>query len=71
LDNISQGFSTHRKQRILSVLETGILKDEIHKYINNYPQKIRVLGYKNEETLSKFKNNLNNNSIGDNKIICQ
>ncbi|MBR3214385.1 MAG: nucleotidyltransferase family protein [Methanosphaera sp.] len=71
LENISQGFSTHRKQRILSVLETGILKDEIHKYINNYPQKIRVLGYKNEETLSKFKNNLNNNSIGDNKIICQ
>ncbi|RAP54080.1 MAG: hypothetical protein BZ137_04205 [Methanosphaera sp. rholeuAM130] len=71
LENISQGFSTHRKQRILSVLETGILKDEIHKYINNYPQKIRVLGYKNEETLDKFKNNLNNNSIGDNKIICQ
>ena len=56
---------------VSSILETGILKDEIHKYINNYPQKIRVLGYKNEETLSKFKNNLNNNSIGDNKIICQ
>ena len=71
LDNISYGFSTHRKQRILSVLETGILKDDIHKYINNYPQKIRILKYKNEEILNKFKDNLNNNSIGDNKIICQ
>ena len=40
LENISQGFSTHRKQRILSVLETGILKDEIHKYINNYRMEI-------------------------------
>lgn len=71
LENISIGFSSHRKQRILSVLETGILKDDIHKYINNYPQKIRVLKYKNEEVLKKFKDNLNNNSIGDNKIICQ
>lgn len=70
-ENITRGFSTHRKQRILSVLETGILKEEIHKYINNYPQKIRVLGYKNEEILNKFKNNLKNNNIGDNKIICQ
>ena len=36
LENITQGFSTHRKQRILSVLEVGIFKDEVHKYINNY-----------------------------------
>lgn len=70
LNVIPHGFSTHRKQRFLSVLETGILKDDIHKYINNYPQKFRVLGYKNDEILNKFKQNLKNNSIGDKKIIC-
>jgi predicted nucleotidyltransferase len=65
LDNITQGFSTHRKQRILSVLEVGIFKDEVHKYINNYPQKIRVLGYKNKEVLNKFEQNIKNNLKGD------
>ncbi len=64
LDNITYGFSSHRKQRILSVLESCILKDEVHKYINNYPQKIRILGYKNKEVLNKFKLNLKNNLIG-------
>lgn len=67
---ITYGFSKHRKQRILSVLEAPILKNEIHKYINNYPQKIRVLGYKNKDVLNKFKLNLkNNNLIG--AIECQ
>lgn len=71
LTNITQGFSTHRKQRILSVLEVGIFKDEIHKYINNYPQKIRILGYKNKEVLKKFEHNLKNNLTGDNGKIWQ
>ncbi len=66
LENITQGFSRHRKQRILSVLEVGIFKDEVHKYINSYPQKIRILGYKNKEVLNKFEHNLENNLKGDN-----
>ena len=66
LDSITRGFSKHRKQRILSVLEACIKKDEIHKYIHNYPQKIRILGYKNKDVLNKFKYNLkNNNLIGE------
>ena len=71
IENITQGFSTHRKQRILSVLEVGIFKDEVHKYINSYPQKIRVLGYKNKEVLKKFEQNLKNNLQGDNGKIWQ
>lgn len=71
LDNITQGFSKHRKQRILSVLEVGIFNDEVHKYINSYPQKIRILGYKNKEVLNKFEQNLKNNLQGDNGKIWQ
>ena len=66
---ITRGFSTHRIQRILSVLEVGIFKDEVHKYINSYPQTIRILGYKNNEVLNKFQENLKNNLIGDNGKI--
>lgn len=65
-DSIRRGFSRHQKQRILSVLEACIKKDEIHRYIHNYPQKIRILGYKNKDVLKKFKDNLkNNNLIGE------
>ncbi len=70
-ENITPGFSTHRKQRILSVLETGIFKYEVHKYISNYPQIIRILGYKNEDVLNKFIVNIRNNLKGDHEIICQ
>jgi predicted nucleotidyltransferase len=70
-DNITRGFSMHRKQRVLSVLEAGIFKDDVHKYINNYPQVIRILGYKNNEVLNKFKNNLKDNLIGENGKIWQ
>jgi predicted nucleotidyltransferase len=52
---ISQGFSRHYKQRILSSLEAGIFKDIIHKYIENYPSVIRILNYKNNEVLKEFK----------------
>lgn len=71
MKNITFGFSSHRKQRILSVLEVCIFKEEVHNYINNYPQKIKVLGYKNKEVLNKFKFNLENNLIGENGKICQ
>ena len=70
-NKITYGFSSHRKHRVLSVLETGIFKEDIHKYISNYPQKIKVLGYKNKEVLNKFKDNLKNNLIGDHGEICQ
>ena len=54
-DHISQGFSRHFKQRVLSSLEAGILKDTIHRYIENYPPIIRILNYKNQEVLKIFK----------------
>jgi predicted nucleotidyltransferase len=52
---ITQGFSRHYKQRILSSMEAGIFKDTIHKYIENYPSVIRILNYKNNEVLKEFK----------------
>lgn len=55
LNSISRGFSRHHKSRVLSSLEAGIFKEVIHKYIENYPQTIRILNYKNKEVLKKFK----------------
>lgn len=52
---ISQGFSRHYRQRVISSLEAGIGKDTIHKYIENYPSVIRILKYKNKEILKEFK----------------
>lgn len=52
---ISQGFSRHYKNRILSVLETGIFKGVLYRYIENYPSVIRILNYKNKEILKEFK----------------
>lgn len=54
-NSISRGFSRHHKNRVLSSLEVGIFKEVIHKYIENYPQTIRVLNYKNKEVLTEFK----------------
>jgi predicted nucleotidyltransferase len=70
-NKITHGFSSHKKNRVLSVLEAGIFKEDVHKYISNYPQKIKVLGYKNKEVLKKFKDNLKNNLVGDYGKICQ
>jgi len=61
--SILQGFSTHFKQRILSVLENPIDKKVISQYIDKYPSKIRVLGYKNKESLKKLKEKVNNENI--------
>ena len=62
-DAILQGFSSHFRQRVLSILENPILKKEISRYIENYPSVIRVLGYKDDDSLEKFKNKVNNENI--------
>jgi predicted nucleotidyltransferase len=53
--SISMGFSRHYKNRVLSSLEAGIFKEDIHKYIDRYPSVIRILKYKNEEVLNEFR----------------
>lgn len=55
---ISRGFSRHFKARILSSLEAGIKKDALSEYINKYPSVIRVLNYKDKETLKNFKKSI-------------
>ncbi|MDR2829907.1 MAG: nucleotidyltransferase family protein [Methanobrevibacter sp.] len=55
IDSISQGFSTHFQNRVLSVLEARISEDAVSEYINNYPSVIRVLNYKNDEVLECFR----------------
>ena len=62
-DAILQGFSSHVRQRVLSILENPIQKKEISRYIENYPSVIRVLGYKDDDSLEKFKNKVNNENI--------
>jgi predicted nucleotidyltransferase len=53
--SISRGFSRHHKNRVLSSLEAGVFKEDIHKYIDRYPSVIRILKYKNEEVLNEFR----------------
>ena len=62
-NSILQGFSTHFKQRILSILENPIPKEVISQYIDKYPTNIRVLGYKDKKSLEKFKEKVNNENI--------
>lgn len=62
-ESILYGFSTHYKERILSILENPIKKSIISEYIDRYPSNIRILGYKNEECLKKFKHKVNNENI--------
>jgi len=57
-NSVSRGFSRHHKERVLSSLEAGILKDTVHRYIDNYPPTIRILNYKNKEILKKFKKSI-------------
>ncbi len=54
-DSIFYGFSSHFKNRVLSILETRINADMISEYINDYPSTVRVLNYKNEAVLEEFK----------------
>lgn len=60
---ILQGFSSHFRQRVLSILENPMPKNIISEYIDNYPSVIRILGYKNDEILEKFKKKINNENI--------
>ncbi|MDO5861056.1 nucleotidyltransferase family protein [Methanobrevibacter sp.] len=62
-ESILFGFSTHYKERILSILENPIKKSVVSEYIDGYPSNIRILGYKNEECLKKFKHKVNNENI--------
>ena len=61
--SILHGFSSHFHQRVLSILENPIPKKSISLYIDKYPSNIRVLGYKDEETLEKFIKKVNNENI--------
>ena len=61
--SILHGFSSHFHQRVLSILENPIPKKTISQYIDNYPSNIRVLGYKDDETLEKFIKKVNNENI--------
>ena len=55
---ISRGFSRHYKTRVLSSLEARIDKETVSKYIEKYPSVIRVLKYKDKDTLKNFKDNI-------------
>ncbi|MBQ6813877.1 MAG: nucleotidyltransferase family protein [Methanobrevibacter sp.] len=54
-DTIFYGFSSHYKNRVLSILETQMNGDVISHYINSYPYNVRVLNYKNESVLNQFE----------------
>ena len=62
-NSITRGFSSHFGQRVLSIMENPIEKENISRYIDKYPSTIRVLGYKNKESLEKFKEKVNNENI--------
>ena len=62
-ESISYGFSSHFRQRVLSILENPIPKKSISEYIDGYPTNIRILNYKNNEVLEKFKEKVNNENI--------
>ena len=61
--SILHGFSSHFHQRVLSILENPIPKKVISSYIDKYPSNIRILGYKNRESLEKFIKKVNNENI--------
>ena len=54
-ETIFYGFSSHYKNRVLSILETRMNGDVISEYISAYPFNVRVLNYKNESVLNQFE----------------
>ena len=58
--SILQGFSSHFKQRVLSIMENPLAKKTVSRYIDGYPSNIRVLGYKDKKSLKKFKEKVPN-----------
>ena len=63
INAIPQGFSTHFKQRILSILENPIPKKDMSEFIEKYPSQIRILKYKNDDVLDVFKEKVNTENI--------
>ena len=63
LSAIPQGFSTHFKQRILSILENPIAKEDMSAFIEKYPSQIRVLKYKNDDVLEVFKEKVRTENV--------
>ncbi|MBQ9026825.1 MAG: nucleotidyltransferase family protein [Methanobrevibacter sp.] len=63
LKAIPQGFSTHFRQRILSILENPITKEDMSLFIEKYPSQIRVLDYKNGDVLEVFKEKVNSENV--------
>ena len=63
LNAIPQGFSTHFKQRILSILENPIPKKDMSKFIEKYPSQIRILKYRNDDVLKVFKEKVSTENI--------
>jgi len=63
VDAIPQGFSTHFKQRILSILENPITKSDMSEFIEKYPSQIRILKYKNDDVLELFKEKVKTENI--------
>ena len=62
-ESILHGFSSHFNQRVLSILENPIPKKVMSEYIDKYPSNIRVLAYKNKNSLEKFKEKINTENI--------
>ena len=60
---IPQGFSTHFKERILSILENPITKKDMSTFIDKYPSQIRILEYKNDDVLELFKEKVSTENI--------
>ena len=60
---VPQGFSTHFRQRILSILENPISKKDMSSFIEKYPSQIRVLKYKNDDVLEVFKEKVNTENV--------
>ena len=63
LNAIPQGFSTHFKERIISVLENPVKKEDVSLFIDKYPSQIRVLKYKDSDVLSLFKEKVNTENV--------
>ncbi|MBR5503218.1 MAG: nucleotidyltransferase family protein [Methanobrevibacter sp.] len=67
-DAIFYGFSSHYKNRVLSILETQMNGEVISNYINTYPFNVRVLNYKNESVLNQFEEKVLSDSSFVNSI---
>jgi predicted nucleotidyltransferase len=47
----------------MSILENPIPKEVISQYIEKYPSNIRILGYKNKNSLEKLKEKVKHEKI--------